>query len=124
MQALQAGKHAEYLRDPARLASGTGIDDGNAILGHILGSKDVSRSVATAAAENTGVDYSVVKKMLPMLAAAVMGAMSQQKQTISAANPATGQMDVSSLLGSFLDTNRDGSIADDLLGAASKLFRG
>jgi hypothetical protein len=113
-RALQNGGHSRYLQKPAELAGTGAIQDGNAILGHILGSKDVSRGVAARAAEGTGVDVGVVKQMLPMVAAALMGAMGQQQQAPGG--------NVAGLLGSFLDGNKDGSVADDLLGLAGKFF--
>jgi len=116
-RALQQGGHSKYLQQPQELAGAAAIQDGNAILGHILGSKDVSRGVAARAAEGTGVDYGLVKQMLPMVAAAVMGAMSQQGKTSGASGN-----DVGGLLGSLLDSDGDGSVADDLLGMAGKFF--
>ncbi len=113
-QALQKGGHSRYLEKPAELAGAGAIQDGNAILGHILGSKDVSRGVAAQAAQGTGVDVGVVKQMLPMVAAAVMGAMGQQRQTAGS--------DVGGMLGSFLDSDGDGSVADDLMGLAGKFL--
>lgn len=118
--AITSGNHMQYLKDPARMASAAGITDGNAILGHILGGKEVSRNLASAAAEKTGVDPSAIKQMLPMLATAVMGAMSQQNQ----ADGGSGQAGIAGLLGSFLDTGKGGSMANDLLGMAGKLFGG
>jgi hypothetical protein len=44
---------------------------GNQILGHIFGSKDTSRDVATQASQESGVDPSVLKKLLPIVAGAV-----------------------------------------------------
>lgn len=44
---------------------------GNQILGHIFGSKDTSREVATQASQQSGVDTSVLKKLLPIVAGAV-----------------------------------------------------
>jgi hypothetical protein len=44
---------------------------GNEILGHIFGSKDVSRDVAGQASQQTGIDTSVLKKLLPIVAGAV-----------------------------------------------------
>jgi hypothetical protein len=44
---------------------------GNQILGHIFGSKDTSREVATQASQESGVDPSVLKKLLPIVAGAV-----------------------------------------------------
>lgn len=54
------------------------VDQGNNILGQIFGSKDVSRTVAGHAAEQTGIDSSVLKQMLPILAMAVAGYMAKQ----------------------------------------------
>jgi hypothetical protein len=47
--------------------------DGNGILGHILGSKDVSRQVAAQASARTGIGADVLKKMLPLVATLAMG---------------------------------------------------
>ena len=44
--ALASGQHSRYLDDPASLGQPASITDGNAILGHILGTKDASRAVA------------------------------------------------------------------------------
>ncbi len=44
---------------------------GNQILGHIFGSKDKSRDVAAQASEQSGVDTSILKKLLPIVAGAV-----------------------------------------------------
>jgi hypothetical protein len=51
---------------------------GNQLLGHIFGSKDVSRNVAQSAAAQTGLDTSVLKKMLPMLTMLLAGYMARQ----------------------------------------------
>jgi hypothetical protein len=56
--------------------AGSNIDQpdataGNEILGHIFGSKDVSRQVADHAAGQSGVSSSVIKAMLPIVAAMV-----------------------------------------------------
>lgn len=56
----------------------TPIEQGNDVLGQIFGSKDVSRSVASHAAEQTGIDSSLLKKMLPILAMLVAGYMAKQ----------------------------------------------
>ena len=44
---------------------------GNEILGQIFGSKEVSRDVAAQASQQSGVDTSVLKKLLPIVAGAV-----------------------------------------------------
>jgi hypothetical protein len=56
----------------------TNVDSGNSVLGQIFGSKDVSRTVAQNAAEQTGLDAGVLKKMLPLLAMLVAGYMARQ----------------------------------------------
>ncbi len=56
----------------------TPVEKGNDVLGQIFGSKDVSRSVAGHAAEQTGIDSSLLKKMLPILAMLVAGYLAKQ----------------------------------------------
>jgi hypothetical protein len=56
----------------------TPVDQGNTILGQIFGTKDVSRTVADHASGQTGIDPSILKKMLPILAMLVAGYMAKQ----------------------------------------------
>ncbi|MDE1466301.1 DUF937 domain-containing protein [Aurantiacibacter sp. D1-12] len=56
----------------------TPVQHGNDILGNIFGSKDVSRSVAGEVAAVTGLDENLLKRMLPILAMAVVGYMTRQ----------------------------------------------
>jgi len=51
----------------------TEIGKGNQILGQIFGSKDGSRAVAESAAAQSGVEPSLLKKMLPILAMVAAG---------------------------------------------------
>ena len=76
--ALSSGSHQKYIDKPDIIGQADSIADGNAILGHILGSKDVSRNVAGHASQATGVDFGILKKMLPMLATMAMGSLSKQ----------------------------------------------
>jgi hypothetical protein len=78
MGALSSGRHMQYVEDPSTLGSQQTVDDGNGILGHIFGSKDVSRQVASQAAASTGVGADIIKKLLPMVAAMAMGAMAKR----------------------------------------------
>ncbi len=122
--ALKNGNHQSYLDNPRALNSPQTIADGNGILGHLLGSKDVSRQVAAQAASQTGVDSNVLKKMLPMVAAMAMGSMSKQTnqgQELAAAAAGAGESG-GGLLGKLLDSDGDGSVADDLMGLARKFF--
>ncbi len=117
--ALGAGGHQRYLEDPSILGQEETVRDGNGILSHILGSKDVSRQVAQQAADRTGVGADVLKKMLPVVAAMMMGTLSRQSAAPTS-SPADGLM---GLLSGFLDSNRDGSVVDDVLGIASRFFQ-
>ena len=123
--ALTGGSHQQYLEDPSSLSNAT--QDGNSILGHLLGSKDVSRQVAAQAAEQTGLGSDLMKQMLPIVASLAMGALSKQSSSNNLAGMLQGGQSsgVMGMLGSFLDQNNDGSMVDDLLkGVAGKLFGG
>lgn len=122
--ALTNGNHARYLDDAAQLSNPDTVNDGNAILGHLFGSKEVSRQVASRGAAKTGLSDDVLKKMLPVVATMVMGALSKQR-----AEPGGGLAGMlgggessgeTSLLTSFLDADGDGSIADDVMGMLFK----
>jgi hypothetical protein len=123
--ALTSGGHERYLDDPETLGAEGTVQDGNGILAHILGSKDVSRQVAGNAAAQTGIGADVLKKMLPVVAAMAMGALSKQHASTGSqaldSSPASGG--VMGILGQFLDANQGGSEGTGLLGLASKLFR-
>ena len=97
---------------------------------HILGSKDLSRQVAATASARTGISDSILKQMLPAVAALAMGALSKgtsaQHAGVSEIGPAAasgGGSDILSMLTPFLDRDRDGSIADDILGSISGFFK-
>jgi hypothetical protein len=125
LAALGSGQHARYVDDPTSLARPDAISDGNAILGHILGSKDVSRSVATRAAGQTGLDPSLLKRLLPLAATLVMGAMAKNQGTAGPArNPAAAGGGLLGMLTPLLDQNRDGSVVDDVIGQAGRFFGG
>ncbi len=85
----------------------------------------MSREVASRASATTGVGADVLKKLLPIVATMVMGSMSRQAGQAGLGRSSTPQApsrDLLGGLGSLLDSNQDGSIADDLLGMAKKLF--
>ncbi|MDW3094805.1 MAG: DUF937 domain-containing protein [Gammaproteobacteria bacterium] len=121
ISALNSGSHSQYLDNPSQLGNASTASEGNAILGHLLGSKDVSRRVAGHAAQNTGIDSSILKKMLPIVATMVMGGMSKQSGSggVLGALLSGGQSRQSSglesMLTSFLDQDGDGSVVDDLM---------
>ncbi len=99
------------------------IEGGNNILGQILGSKDVSRQVAGQAAEQTGLDSSILKKLLPIVASMAMGAMGKQASAKGLQQNPSGIIDlVSSMLGGS-QTQDDGFGLDDIMSIASKFLR-
>lgn len=77
-RALEGGSHSQYIDNPESMLSDNTREDGNKILGHILGDKNASRAVAAAAENETGIDVGVIKKALPLLATLAMGAMSKK----------------------------------------------
>lgn len=78
--ALSKGSHSRYLDDPGLLGRPETRDEGNGILGHLLGSKDVSRAVASRAAEKTGLGDDLLKQMLPVVATMVMGSLAKKSE--------------------------------------------
>ncbi len=135
LSALNRGNHQRYVEEPECLGDQSSIDDGNSILGHILGGREQSRQVAAQAAQSTGLDLGILKKMLPMVAGLAMGSVSKQASSSGILNQVQGSSGIGDLmsqlggsgsqlggLASFLDMDGDGSIADDVLGLAKKLF--
>jgi|SoimicmetaTmtLPC_FD_contig_61_817168_length_896_multi_2_in_0_out_0_2 hypothetical protein len=121
-QALATGQHQSYLDDPSLLADPSTVTDGNGILGHLLGSKDVSRGLAANAAAQTGLSPDVIKRLLPIAATMVMGAVARHSMQASAAGVPTTGGGLASVLGPLLDSNRDGSMVDDVTGMIGKFF--
>lgn len=123
--ALGKGNHQRYIDQPESLSGEQATREGNAILGHLLGSKDVSRRVASHAAGKTGVDESLLKKMLPVIATMVMGAVSKQagaQNLPGGLTPGGKGTSPAGLLTQFLDADKDGSVLDDFFGMAGKFL--
>ncbi len=113
--ALQSGNHSQYIENPATLNSDSTVQDGNGILGHIFGSKDVSREVASAAANKTGLELGALKKMLPLVAAMAMGSLSKQSSGLNLKSLAAGAV-ASKLMGKSSGAGGLASLAAGLLG--------
>lgn len=124
----------------------TDVSQGDNVLGMIFGSKDVSRAVAQNAATQSGLEPSLLKKMLPLLAMLVAGYMARQQRAGDAAQPPAPGGGLGALLGgllggraggpggvapragatglgSMLDLNGDGNALDDILRMAGKAMR-
>ncbi len=113
LQALNQGGHERYLDDAGALLGAT--DDGNGILGHILGSKDMSRALADRTAKKTGISSSILKQMLPLIAALVMGSLKRQGSH-------SGLLD--QLLGGILGGGSSASSGGGILGGRSSSSSG
>lgn len=122
---------------------------GNVVLGQIFGSKDVSRTVADQAAQGSGIDPALLKKMLPILAMVVTAYLSSHSGGASTQSNNTGGGIFGQILGglagamgggqpqqqqsgglgslgglaSLIDLNGDGNPLDDILGMAAKFGR-
>lgn len=120
------------------------VDRGNDVLGQIFGSKEVSRTVADHAAGQTGMDTTLLKRMLPLLAMMVAGYMAKQGGPQGGSGGGLGDLlgggSSGSLggmldgvfgggggagglggLGRMLDLDGDGNPLDDIMGMAGKL---
>ncbi len=122
-----AGLGGGGLLDNVTSEQPTDVGKGNEILGQIFGSKDGSRAVAASAAAQSGVEPSLLKKMLPMLAMIAAGYVMKRAQ---------GEGGLGGALGSVLGGDReaapagaaptpaqDGGILGDLIGAAGNFLR-
>jgi hypothetical protein len=125
MSALTAGNHQQYIDNPATLARQATVSDGNGILGLVLGSKDVSRAVASQAAAQTGLSSDLMKQMLPIAAAIMMGAFAQKSGGASMFAPGGSTPSgagLTDMLSPLLDSNRNGSITDDVTGMLGRFL--
>lgn len=112
----------------------TNVAAGDAVLGEIFGSRDVSRAVAQNASSQTGLDPALLKQMLPLLAMLVSGFMAKGGAGATAGGGGLGGMLGGVLgsvlggggqarggggglggLGAMLDANGDGNALDDIL---------
>ena len=124
-------------------AQPTDIGLGNNILGQIFGSKEVSRAVATHASTQSGLDASLLKKMLPIITMLVAGFMTKGTEAqsgraggdtsdgtglggllgglLGGGQPAAGAGGGLGGLGALLDADGDGNPLDDIIGMLGKL---
>lgn len=119
----------------------TDVSGGNEVLGQIFGSKEVSRTVAGQASQQSGLSPELLKKMLPILAMLVGGYLSSRAGGSSSSGQATGGGVLGNILrsvigggsgartgsgaglggiGAMLDLDGDGNPLDDIIGMASK----
>jgi hypothetical protein len=78
LSAMGSGQHAKYFEDAGQAFSPQGMAEGNGILGHLFGSKELSRAVASQAAQATGLGQQMLQQMLPAIASMIMGGLYKQ----------------------------------------------
>ena len=78
LNAMASGQHAKYFEDASKAFAPQGVQEGNGILGHLFGSKELSRAVASQAAQATGIGQDVLKQMMPAIASMLMGGLFKQ----------------------------------------------
>lgn len=115
MGALSKGSHDQYMDQPEMLTQSSAVSEGNGILSHVLGSKENSRHIARQVGQTLGLDDSIMKKMLPLVATMAMGSLSKQVKGASGNdNPLMGMLDQ--------DGDGDTDIGD-ILKVAGKFFK-
>lgn len=131
LSALSKGNHQEYVAQPERLTNSDTLVEGNKILGHLLGSKDTSRQVASDVETSTGVSAGIIKKLLPVVATMLMGAMSKGTQSsglldqLGSSLSGGGNDLLGSLLGSITQgssRNTGANKSQDLVGSLLNKF--
>ena len=132
------------LLDAVHAPAPTDVSQGNGVLAQIFGSKDVSRTVATDAAARSGLDPSLLKRMLPLVAMMAAGYMAKSHAGAAQGGAAgglggmlgnvlgglTGGTGASGAapargggLGSLLDMDGNGNPLDDIMRMAGKVMR-
>jgi len=109
------------------------IEDGDKILGHVLGEK--KEVVAAAISKQNGLDMGSAMNILKMAAPIVMGMLGKQTRQSNVSNPTDltniiGNMiggnqqaeQESSFIEKLLDQDGDGSVVDDLFNMGKKFF--
>lgn len=103
LSALAGGNHAQYFESLQTAFTPQARQEGNGILGHLFGSKDVSRAVAAQAEAATGIGQEIFKQMLPVLATSVMGGLFKQATgQASSGQPQAGAMGGSNPIGDLI----------------------
>ncbi len=118
IEALKRGSHDRKLQDLGSLDLESLTREGDDVLGHVFKKKKVSRNVAKRASKRSGTSNGLMKKMLPVVAMIVMGMLSRKGRSTGFGRSAKS----GGLLTSFLDTDGDGSIWDDVLSMAIKFI--
>jgi hypothetical protein len=134
-QALNKDHDGSILSDMSSFLKNPQTANGAGILNHVLG--DQQPTVAQGLAKGTGLDTNQIMNLLQIAAPLIMGFLGKQQQqqgfdTNSLSSYLGNQQqlahqsnpDMMSMLNSLLDTNRDGSALDDIMGMVGNLLGG
>jgi len=125
------GKHEGGLLAKLQAAAPDLLTEGQKILGHVLGSKKDAAAGEVAKAAGGGLSVAKVQDLLAGLAPMVMGALGQKKkeegldaQGLAQSLQAEGEQAKSEAGGvlSFLDSDGDGDVLDDLADKGKSLL--
>ena len=102
----------------------TEVDKGNQILGQIFGSKDGSRAVSASASAESGVEPTLLKKMLPILAMVAGGYVMKRAGQAGGLGGAIGGSAAAESPSSSTPSQHSASadILGELIGAAGKFL--
>ena len=73
LKALGDGHHEGYISDPTQIGNPAMVADGNKILGYVIGPEGAVDRAVSQAAYDSGISGSILRSVLPTLAALVMG---------------------------------------------------
>ncbi len=113
---LASGGHDRYAEDPAMLGAKETAEQGNGILGHLFGSKQVSRKVAEHASAQTGIGAAILKKMLPVIATMIMSGLAKKAMGAGSREIADSVMTKASRRGGSMLGNLAGKAISSSLG--------
>ena len=132
MNALSSKHDGSILDNLGGFLNGGDFSDGSKILGHVLGGNQ--DTMVQGLSSKTGVDSSIISKILPMLAPIVMGYLGKQTKSNGVSNSSDlggmlggllGGSGGNSILTSVLDQNGDGKLdVSDAMSALSGKKKG
>jgi hypothetical protein len=111
---VSEGSLSKFATDPSLLSSPSAIETGRSLLTQLFGGGDLS-GLASGVGEKTGVGAPVIQSMLPVLATAFMGFLSNK-----AAGKSTSEL--TDMLGML--SGESSGLLDNLKSMAAKIFGG
>ena len=125
LKQIQDSQFSNMVDAPKKaVATGNLTDLGNIILNELTGSKENSGKVATHVQNETGISDMIIKKILPMVAPFVIGALGKKAAPSINQHQGNGSLSggLEDILVSMIDQDHDGSIIDDMMNMAMKYF--